>query len=67
MFIDLSFNDQLRLFQLLMIKAQKFFHLNDNIVDFSSFKTFTNCFVVRSIKIETHSRVKSFIEVERNH
>ncbi len=67
MFIDLSFNDLLRLFQLLTIKDKKLFHLNDNIVDFSSFKTFASYLVVSCIWIKTHSRVKLFIEVEWNH
>ncbi len=49
MFIDLSFNDLLQLFQLLMIEDKKFFHLNDNIVDFSSFKMFINCFIVNHV------------------
>ena len=34
MFIYLSFNDLLYLFQLLMIEAKKFFHLHNNIIDF---------------------------------
>ncbi len=67
MFIDLSFNDLLRLFQLLMIEVKKLFHLNDNIINLSNFKTFMSHFVVSRIWIETHSRMKSFIEVERNH
>jgi len=67
MFIDLSFNDLLRLFQLLMIENKKFFHLNCNIICFSSFKMFTSCFVVSHIQIKTHSRVKTFIEVEQSH
>ncbi len=49
MFIDLNFDDLLRLFQLLMIKDKKLFHLNDNIVDFSSFKTFASYLVVSCI------------------
>jgi len=49
MLIDLSFDDLLNLFQLLTIEDKKLFHLNDNIVDFSSFKTFTDSFVVRRI------------------
>ncbi len=67
MFIDLSFDDLLRLFQLLMIEDKKLFHLNDNIIDFSSFKTFVNCLVVSCIWIKTHSRMKLFIEVKWNH
>ncbi len=67
MFIDLNFDDLLRLFQLLMIKDKKLFHLNANIVDFSSFKTFASYLVVSCIWIETHSRVKLFIEVEWDH
>ncbi len=67
MFIDLIFSDLLRLFQLLMIKDKKFLHLNDNIVDFSSFKMLMNNLVVSRIWIETHSWVKVFIKVERNH
>ncbi len=67
MFIDLSFDDLLRLFQLLMIKDKKLFYLNDNIVCFSSFKTFMSCFVVSRIWIETHSWVKTLIEVEQSH
>ncbi len=35
MFIDLNFDDLLRLFQLLMIKDKKLFHSNDNIINFS--------------------------------
>ena len=49
MFIDLNFDDLLHLFQLLMIEDKKFFHLNDNIIDFFSFKMFTNCFIVSHI------------------
>jgi len=49
MFINLSFNDLLHLFQLLMIENKKFFHLNDNIVDFFSFKTFASYLVVSCI------------------
>ncbi len=49
MFIDLSFNDLLDLFQLLMIKDKKFFHSNDNIISFSSFKTFISDFIVNYI------------------
>jgi len=49
MFIDLSFNDLLHLFQLLMIEDKKLFHLNDNIICFSSFKTFMNYFVISHI------------------
>jgi len=49
MFIDLSFNDLLRLFQLLMIKDKKFFHLNDNIICFFSFKTFISSFIISRI------------------
>ena len=67
MFIDLSFDDLLHLFQLLMIEDKKFFHSNDNIICFSSFKTFMNSFVVSRIWIETYSWVKILIEVERSH
>jgi len=67
MFIDLSFDDLLHLFQLLIIENKKFFHLNNNIICFSSFKTFTSYFIVNCIEIETHSRVKTFIKVERSH
>ncbi len=67
MFIDLSFDNLLRLFQLLTIKDKKLFHSNDNIICFSSFKTFMNCFVVSRIWIETHSWVKILIEVEQSH
>ncbi len=74
MFIDQSFNDLLRLFQLLMIEDKKLFHLNNNIVCFSSFKTFTSSFVVSCIWIETHSWVKtlnhvtqSFTKVDADH
>ncbi len=67
MFIDLSFNDLLCLFQLLMIENKKLFHLNDNIISFFNFKTFMNCFVVNHIWIETHSWVKVLIEVEWDH
>jgi len=49
MFIDLSFNDLLHFFQLLMIEDKKFFHSNDNIIDFFSFKTFASCFIVSCI------------------
>ncbi len=37
------------IFQLLMIENKKFFHLNDNIIDFSSFKTFASYLVVNCI------------------
>jgi len=49
MFIDLIFSDLLRLFQLLTIEDKKFLHLNDNIVDFSSFKTLMSDLVVSRI------------------
>jgi len=49
MFINLSFNDLLYLFQLLMIEDKKLFHLNDNIIDFSNFKMFMNYFVINCI------------------
>jgi len=49
MFIDLSFNDLFSLFQLLTIEDKKFFHFDDNIVDFSSLKTFTSDFVISRI------------------
>ncbi len=49
MFINLSFNDLFNLFQLLMIKDKKFFHFDDNIVDFFSFKMFMNNFIVNCI------------------
>jgi len=49
MFIDLSFNDLLRLFQLLMIENKKLFHSNDNIICFSSFKMLMISFVVSHI------------------
>ncbi len=67
MFIDLNFDDLLHLFQLLMIEDKKFFHLNDNIIDFFSFKMFTNCFIVSHIWIEIYLRMKFLIEVKWNH
>ncbi len=67
MFIDLSFNDLLRLFQLLMIEDKKLFHLNDNIICFFSFKMFKSNFVVSYIWIEIHSWVKTLIKVEQSH
>ncbi len=67
MLVHLSFSDLLDLFQLLMIKDKKFAHLNDNVIDLSSLNTLTNHFIISCIWIETHSRVKVFIEVERNH
>jgi len=49
MFIDLRFDDLLSLFQLLMIENKKFFHFDNNIVDFSSFKMFTSDFIISRI------------------
>jgi len=34
MFIDLRFNNFLSFFQLLMIEDKKFFHFDDNIINF---------------------------------
>ncbi len=67
MFIDLSFNDLLHFFQLLMIEDKKLFHLNDNIICFSNFKTLISSLIVSHIWIKTHSWVKTFIEVEQSH
>ncbi len=67
MLVHLSFSDLLDLFQLLMIKDKKFAYLNDNVINLFSFNTLTSCFVISRIWIETHLRVKVFIEVERNH
>jgi len=49
MLVHLSFNDLLDLFQLLMIEDKKFAHLNDNVIDLSSFNTLTSHFVISRI------------------
>jgi len=67
MLVYLSFNDLLDLFQLLMIEDKKFAHSSDNVIDLSSLNMLTSHFIISRIWIETHSRVKVFIEVERNY
>jgi len=49
MLIHLSFNDLLDLFQLLIIEDKKFAHLNDNVIDLSSFNTLMSHFVISCI------------------
>jgi len=49
MFINLKFNDFFKFFQLLMIKNKKFFYFDDNIIDFSNFKSFISNLVINCI------------------
>ncbi len=50
-----------------MIEDKKFAHLSDNVIDLSSFNTLMSRFVISRIWIKTHSKMKVFIEVERDH
>ncbi len=50
-----------------MIENKKFIHSSDNVIDLSNFNILMSSFIISCIWIETHSRVKIFIEVEKNH